>query len=90
VPLESAYIREEDRLDITFDGNLDFSLSSDIFRICKHPPNNLRACTLDLSGVNRVFDSGVALLQVLSRRLAQSGTTVVLLTDHPEITTRVS
>jgi ABC-type transporter Mla MlaB component len=90
VPVESAYIRDEDRLDITFDGNLDFSLSSDVFRLCKHPPANLRSCILDLSRVSRVFDSGVALLQVLSRQFTQSGTMVVLLTDHPEITTRVS
>jgi ABC-type transporter Mla MlaB component len=90
MPLQSAYIRDEDRLDITFDGNLDFSLSGDIFRICKHPPRNLRSCILDLSGVSRVFDSGVALLQLLSRQLSQSGAMVVLLTDHPDITTRVS
>jgi hypothetical protein len=35
--------------------------------------------------VERVFDSGVALLQMLCRGIRRVGATVVILGDHPEI-----
>lgn len=79
-----SYIAEEQRLDLTFDGNLDVSVSQDVCAICKRVSSSLRSCIIDLSGVERLFDSGVALLQMLYRRLNELGTTVVILSDRPE------
>lgn len=83
--LQLAYISQENRLDMRFEGNLDLTLSRPICDICKSVPTDLRCCIIDLTGVQRVFDSGVALLQRLHRRFSEIGTTVVILSDHPKI-----
>jgi ABC-type transporter Mla MlaB component len=85
MPLRIAYIREEGRLDLTFDGNLDVTLTQGICDVCRRASPHLKTCILDLSEVDRVFDSGVALLQMLHRRLSAFGTAVVMLTDDPRI-----
>lgn len=90
MPLHASYIEDEDRLDLTFDGNLDLSISVEICRICQRVTTELRICVVDLSGVDRVFDSGVALLRMLCRRLRELGATVVLLGDHPAIESHLS
>ena len=88
--LQTSYIEEERRLDLSFDGNLDVTVSQDICDICRRLSSDLRSCIIDLSGVERIFDSGVALLQMLHRRLEALGTTVVVLSDRPEIREKVS
>lgn len=88
--VQTSYIEEERRLDLSFDGNLDVTVSQDICDICKRVSSDLRSCIIDLSDVERVFDSGVALLQMLHRRLEALGTTVVILSDRPEIREKVS
>lgn len=85
MPLHAAYIAEEDRLDLTFAGNLDVSVARELFNICDHASADLKSCIVDLTGVDRVFDSGVGLLQMFCRRLNERGTSVILLTDRPEI-----
>ena len=90
MPLNASFIAEEDRLDLCFDGNLDLSISTDVCRICNKVAPGLKSCILDLSDVERVFDSGVALLQMLYRRLCALGTTVVILSDRPEVRACVS
>ncbi len=89
MPASVSYIAEEKRLDLSFDGNLDVSVSQVICDICRQVPCGLRYCIVDLSGVRRLFDSGMALLQMLHRRLTQVGTTVVILSDSPEIRERI-
>ncbi len=84
MPLHATYIKEEDRLDLSFGGNLDVTLSQDICDICSHAPSNLATCIIDLSDVERLFDSGVALLQMLYHRLHGLGAIVVILSDRPE------
>ena len=84
MPVHASYIEEESRLDLSFDGNVDVSVSQDICDICKRVSPKLRSCIIDLSDAERVFDSGVALLQMLYRRLNELGTTVVILSDRPE------
>mgnify|MGYP003573578463 FL=1 len=84
-----TYIDEEDRLDLSFTGNLDVSVSGDITDIGNELPAELNSCIIDLTSVDHVFDSGVALLQDLCRRLLQKGVTVVILSDHPAVRERV-
>lgn len=85
MPLQLSYINQENRLDVRFEGNLDLTLSHPICDICKSVPTDLSYCIIDLTGVQRVFDSGVALLQRLLRRFTEIGATVVILSDHPKI-----
>lgn len=89
MPVDVSYIDEENRLDLSFQGNLDVTVSRDIAGICKRVSASLRTCIIDLSNVERMFDSGVALLQMLNRRLGELKVTVVILSDRPEIRERV-
>ena len=90
MPLHATYIKAENRLDLTFSGNLDVTLSQDIWDICRQVPPDLVTCIVDLSEIDRLFDSGVALLQMLYRRLQDVGTIVVFLSDCPEVHERIS
>ena len=89
MPVHKSYIQEEGRLDLSFCGNLDVTVSQDIFDICQRANPRLRSCIVDLTEVERVFDSGIALIQMLYRHLSDLGTTVVVLSDHPEICERI-
>jgi len=85
MPLYTSYINEESRLDLSFDGNLDLTVSHDVCEVCRRARPGLSTCIIDLSDVKRVFDSGVALLQMLHRHFDNIGTSVVLFSDRPEI-----
>ena len=85
MPLLSRYIDEEGRLDVIVQGNLDISLSQDICDLCRDATPDLRACIVDLSDAELVFDSGIALLQMLHRKLAAQGATTVILSDDSEV-----
>jgi ABC-type transporter Mla MlaB component len=85
MPMIATYIAEEQRLDLTFEGNLDVSVSQDVCDTCRAVSSDLRSCIIDLSGVERLFDSGIALLRMLYRRLSHVGVTVVILSDLPEL-----
>jgi anti-anti-sigma regulatory factor len=89
MPVHISYIEEENRLDLSFEGNLDVSVSRDISGICRRVSSSLMTCIIDLSGVERLFDSGVGLLQMLHRRLSELGVTIVILSDQPEIRERI-
>ena len=69
--LEVAHYPEEDRLDLTIEGNLDLTLTSQILDVCECVNNSLKVCVIDATRVTRVFDSGLAVLLLLARRLAQ-------------------
>jgi ABC-type transporter Mla MlaB component len=88
--VEISFIPEERRLDLYFEGNLDVSVWQDVWDTCRRASPNLRSCIVDLTGVDRVFDSGIALLGMLCRRLRQAGATVIFLSDDSEIKRRVS
>ena len=85
MPVHLSYISQENRLDVRFDGNLDVTVAQAVCDICNTIPTDLTSCIIDLTDVERLFDSGVALLQRLHRRLVEIGTTVVILSDHPRI-----
>jgi anti-anti-sigma regulatory factor len=40
---------------------------------------------MDLTRVQRVFDSGIALLRMLSEKLHRVGARVVVVGDHPDV-----
>jgi ABC-type transporter Mla MlaB component len=81
MPMHSSYIAEELRLDLSFSGNLDVSVSQDICDICWSPPRDLKTCIVDISGIDHLFDSGVALLKMLYRHLVKKNVLVVIFSD---------
>lgn len=85
MPVHVNYIAEENRLDLSFHGKLDVNAAPEVDDICRRVRPDLRCCIIDLSEVVCLFDSGVALLQRLHRRLTEIGAIVVILSDHPEI-----
>ena len=74
-----SYAPREAMLNLRFDGNLDVSATMPVCDLCKRVPRGMERCVLDLSRVERVFDSGVALLQMLYRRLARRGAEVLVI-----------
>jgi ABC-type transporter Mla MlaB component len=89
MPMTASFIPEEERLDLSFEGNLDLRLAMEICDICKHVSPRLQSCIIDLHRVERVFDSGLALLQMLCARLQRCGTLVLVLSDDPEVRQRI-
>lgn len=89
MPIHTSFIEDQGRLELTFHGNLDFGITRDIFAIRRNLPVNLKRCVMDLSGVDRVFDSGVALLQVLCTRFNDLGVEIDISAGTPEITMRI-
>jgi len=77
-----SYAPKRAVLNLRFDGNLDVSAAMPVCDLCKRVPRGVRRCVLDLSRVERVFDSGVALLQMLYRRLARRGTEVLVIGNN--------
>ena len=89
MPMITSFIASEDRLDLSFHGDLDLTLTEEICQLFTALPATLRTCILDLTGLERVFDSGMAMLWLLNERLKKIGATVVVLSDHPEILRRI-
>lgn len=85
MPVQVSYIAHQQRLDVAFHGNLDLTLSQEVCDLCKRLPAGLRACIIDLTAITQLFDSGIALIYKLHRRLTKLGATVVILSDRPEI-----
>lgn len=83
--VHASYVAEDDRLDLSFEGNLDVTVSRDICDICQRVAAGLKSCIVDLSRVEGIFDSGIALLQMLHRRMSAGGTSVVFVSDRPDI-----
>ena len=75
------YAPHEALVSLRFEGNLDVSAAMPVCDLCRRVPRDLERCVLDLSGVERVFDSGIALLQMLYRRLVGRGATVSVVGD---------
>ena len=89
MPVTISYFAEKNQADLIFQGNLDESLSRDIWAICNNLSSCMRSCTIDLSAVDHLFDSGVAVLRVLYLRLCEHGIEILILSDHPDILGRV-
>ncbi|MGQ9830210.1 MAG: STAS domain-containing protein [Thermochromatium sp.] len=89
MPLTTSFIPSEDRLDLSFAGDLDLTITDEVFRVFAAIPTNLQTCVIDLTRLDRVFDSGLALLWMLNERLRHIGARVVVLSDHPELLSRI-
>lgn len=89
MPLNVSFTSDEGRLVLTFRGMVDISLSQDICDLCRKLHPNVRVCVIDLCDVERFFDSGVALLQLLHHSLVETGTTVVILGNGAELRDRI-
>jgi anti-anti-sigma regulatory factor len=85
MPMKVSFVREGNLLDLSFEGNLDLTGTHAVCSIVPQIQNELKTCILDLTRVERVFDSGIALLRMLSRNLHQMGATVVVLGTHPDL-----
>ncbi len=89
MPVRTAYTEGENRLDLSFIGTLDLTISNAVCDICARLPSSLKFCVIDLTDVERVFDSGVALLHMLHRRLREFGATVVIHGDPSQVRSRI-
>ncbi|WP_295444379.1 hypothetical protein [uncultured Thiodictyon sp.] len=85
MPITSVYTPEDDLLDLAFEGSLDLAMANEVFGIVPQLHAGLRTCIMDLTRVERVFDSGIALLLKLTADLRRSGATVVVLADDRDI-----
>jgi anti-anti-sigma regulatory factor len=81
MPLETAFIAAEERLDLTVYGRLDLSLTQGITDLLRETPQGLRTCVIDLTGVEQIFSSGLALLWLLDERFSRRGVKILVLSD---------
>jgi len=88
--MRASFVPEQELLDLSFDGNLDLTVTHAVCGLVPQVRSSLKTCIMDLTRVDRVFDSGIALLRMLSRELHRAGATVVVLADHPDLRGRVS
>jgi anti-anti-sigma regulatory factor len=83
--LNVAHYPEEDRLDLTIEGNLDLTLTSQIMEACEFVDHGLAVCVIDASRVTRVFDSGLAVLMLLAERLAKFRARLVIVANDARL-----
>jgi ABC-type transporter Mla MlaB component len=76
-----SYAPHKALLSLRFEGNLDVSAAMPVCDLCRRSPRGLERCVLDLSRVERVFDSGIALLEMLYSRLSGRGTEISVVGD---------
>jgi ABC-type transporter Mla MlaB component len=80
-----SHYPEEDRLDLTLEGNLDLTLTRQLKEACRFVDERLQTCIIDCTRVARVFDSGKALLWLLVKQLAQRRVRLVIIGEPPEL-----
>ncbi|WP_260291195.1 hypothetical protein [Sedimenticola hydrogenitrophicus] len=68
-------------MQITVDGNLDLTLTRPMLGVCAQVDDNLLVCVIDCSRVVRVFDSGRALLMLLTNKLREFEVRVIVIGD---------
>lgn len=85
MPLSVTVCPAGDQIYLMFTGNLDISASIPVCDLCRRISPEVLLCVLDVRKVERVFDSGIALLQMVSERVQRRGGTVVLRGEHPEL-----
>lgn len=67
------YEIEDGHLQIRIDGSLDLRCAFALLLIGQTVDGSINACTLDLTGVDRIFDSGIAVLVLVTRELKEKG-----------------
>ena len=63
---------------LRFPDRVDLSLGYHVWRLCGTLDDRYRECVVDLRDTSTLFDSGVAMLLVLHRRLASMGCRLTL------------
>jgi ABC-type transporter Mla MlaB component len=72
-PANLEYDIDEGILHIRIDGPLDLRCAFALLLIGRTVDDSIEACTLDLTGVDQVFDSGIAALVLVARELKNKG-----------------
>lgn len=90
MPLETAFIPAEARLDLTVHGRLDLSLTQGVTDLLRETPDSLRTCVIDLIGVEQSFPSGLALLRLLDEHFSHRGVWILVLTDDQHLLHQLS
>ncbi len=85
-----SFTPDERRLEISFEGNLDVTVWLEVCNAFRCVPPNLKACIVDLTRVECVFDSGMALLVLLYQRLRAVGVMVIFLSDNADVRQRIA
>lgn len=67
------YEVDDGLLRIRIDGPLDLRCAFSLLLIGQTVDDSIDACTLDLTGVDRIFDSGIAALVLVARALKAKG-----------------
>jgi anti-anti-sigma regulatory factor len=81
--IQVAYYQEEDRLDLIVEENLDLTLTRQILEACQFIDERLLTCVIDCSGVVRIFDSGLALMMLVVKKLKRFRVRLVLIGEIP-------
>jgi ABC-type transporter Mla MlaB component len=66
-------------------GNLDLSIAFWLFGACTYVDERLQTCVIDITRVSRVFDSGVALILVMLKRMQKYQVELVIVGDNPAL-----
>jgi len=88
--IEIGHHPDEERLDLTIEGNLDLRLAEDILRACNLVDGRISLCVIDSTRIGRVFDSGIGLLMLLCERLKAGDVTLVLVGEIPGLPASVT
>ena len=67
------YEIHDGHLRIRIDGSLDLRCAFALLLMGQAVDESIDACTLDLTGVDRIFDSGIAALVLVARALKDKG-----------------
>lgn len=70
---------KEDRLSLIIEDNLDLTLTGKILEACEYVNENLALCVIDCTRVCKVFDSGIAVMRLLMRKIEQYRVKLVIL-----------
>ena len=80
-----AYHSDEGRLDIIIAENLDLTQTRQILLAQTYIDDQLQTCVIDCTRVERVFDSGKALMMMLFERLTQFRVRLVMIGDFTQL-----
>jgi anti-anti-sigma regulatory factor len=88
--IEIGHYPDEDRLDLTVEGNLDLTLTGEILRVCSLIDRRVRVCVIDSTRILRVFDSGLGLMMLLLEKLKAFGVTLIMIGEIPGLPATVN
>lgn len=88
--IEIGHYPDEDRLDLTVEGNLDLTLTGEILRVCNLIDRRVRVCVIDSTRILRVFDSGLGLMMLLLEKLKAFGVTLIMIGEIPGLPATVN